>query len=403
VNNEKIRENFPFFIKNSDICYLDSAASSLKLLSVINSLSNYYVNNGTNIDRGVYKLSADATNQFEETRKMVAKFINSNYEEVIFTKGTTDSLNKIMNSYQEFLAEGDEVITSTLEHHSLLLPLQVATNNKKAILKYVELDNDGKITVENFKKVLTNKTKVVALSYVSNVLGTKIPLEEIAKLARSVGAIIIIDAAQAISHLKIDVKKLDIDFLAFSAHKMYGPNGVGILYGKKELLLKIKPFDYGGQMMHLVDYNGATWKEIPHKFEAGTPAIAEVIAYKHAISFLEEIGLKNIYEHEMNLRKYTLEKLLLIDEIIVYNKISHSPIITFNIKNVHPHDAASILDENKIYLRAGNHCAQLVSKHINEESTLRASFGIYNNYKDCDKLILGIRKVIEFFKKFQRR
>lgn len=398
--NAKIKNRFPFYIKNSDITYLDSAASSLKLDKVIESLTNFYTNNGSNIHRGVYKLAYEATESFEETRSVVAKFINANIEEVIFTKGTTDSLNKLANSYSSFINDGDEIITTELEHHSSFIPWQVIAKEKNAKLNFIELTKDGKITVDNFKKVLSNKTKVVAITHMSNVMGYLTPIKEIIKLAHEVGAVVILDAAQSISHIKIDVKELDVDFLAFSAHKIYGPNGVGVLYGKKKYLDILPPFEYGGEMAHLVNKDNSTWKDTPHKFEAGTPVIAEVIAFKEAINFINEVGINNIHNHLLDLRNYTINKLKVIENVTVYNKDLDSTLIAFNIEGVHPHDAASIFDQNNVYIRAGHHCAQLIVKLLGQTATLRASFGIYNTYSDCDKFIEAVKHAKEFFNSF---
>src|SRR5690554_3588025 len=397
---KNVRKHFPFFKENSNITYLDTAASSLKLGSVINSLTNYYVNNGTNVNRGVYRLAHEATVAFEETRSNVAKLINSKPEEVIFTKGTTDSLNKLALSLSEFINEGDEIITSELEHHSSLLPWQEIANQKKAKLVYVPLNDEGKITTENFSKVVSNKTKVLALTHVSNSLGYLTPIKEISKIAHQYNAIVILDAAQSIAHFKVDVKDLDIDFLAFSAHKMYGPNGVGVLYGKDHLLRKIPPFEFGGEMAHLVNKDISTYKDIPHKFEAGTPVIGEVIAFNEAVLFFLNNDMEKHYKNELLLKEYLVNELLKIDDIIIYNKSAESPIITLNIKDIHPHDAASILDEYNVYVRAGHHCAQLVNKHLEVVSTLRVSIGIYNNKEDVERFVFAIKKAIEFFKQF---
>ena len=395
-----IKDYFPFFKQNNQITYLDSASTSLKLASVINSLTNYYENNGTNIHRGVYRLAHEATESFEETRKYVADFINCDVKKVIFTKGTTDSLNKLANSYSKFINEGDEIITSELEHHSSLLPWQVISEAKKAKLNYVPLTSEGRITVDNFKKVLTSKTKVVALTFVSNALGFETPIAEIIKLAHEVGAIVIVDAAQASSHQKIDVRKLDADFLAFSSHKMYGPNGTGVLYGKKALLEELPPFEFGGEMAHIVNKLDYIPKDLPYKFEAGTPVIAETIAFKEAIKFINEVGIENIKKHETDLKKYALEKMKEIKGITIYNLTAESPMITFNVDGIHPHDVASVLDQKNVCVRAGHHCAQLVAQFLKEPSTLRASFAIYNTYEDCDLLVESIKAAVEFFEGF---
>ncbi|MDY0276652.1 MAG: cysteine desulfurase, partial [Acholeplasma sp.] len=298
-----------------------------------------------------------------------------------------------------FINDGDEIITSELEHHSSFLPWQEIANEKNAKLVFIPL-NKGRITVDGFKKVITNKTKVVAITYVSNVLGYKTPIKEITKLAHEVGAIVILDAAQAVSHIKIDVKDMDVDFLAFSAHKMYGPNGVGVLYGKKALLEKLPPFEYGGEMVHTVSKDKSTWKDIPYKFEAGTPVIGEVIAFSEAIDFINEIGIDNICKQEMELKDYTVSKLKTIQGVKVYNPDADNPIIAFNIDNVHPHDVTSVLDQNNVCIRAGHHCAQLAIKYLNEIATLRASFGVYNTLEDCDKFLEAVKMASDFFKKF---
>lgn len=398
--NKNIKDEFPFFINNKEVTYLDSAASSLKLNSVIKSLTDYYVNNGTNIHRGVYKLAHEATEAFETTRVNVAKLINSKVEEVVFTKGTTDSLNKLAISLSSLINEGDEIITSELEHHSSLIPWQEIARLKNAKLVYVPLNDEGRITLDNFKKVINNKTKIVALTHVSNALGFLTPIKEIVKEVRKYNAYVILDAAQSISHMKIDVKDLDVDFMAFSAHKMYGPNGVGVLYGKDHLLREIPPFEFGGEMAHLVDKDISTYKDIPHKFEAGTPVIGEVIAFNEAVLFFLNNDMEKHYKNELLLKEYLINELLKIDDIIIYNKTAESPIVTLNIKDVHPHDAASILDEYNVYVRAGHHCAQLVNKHLEVVSTLRASIGIYNNKKDIERFVFAIKKAIEFFKQF---
>lgn len=398
--NKNLRDEFSFFKNNKEVTYLDSAASSLKLNSVILSLTDYYVNNGTNIHRGVYKLAHEATEAFEATRKSVARLINSRPEEVIFTKGTTDSLNKLAISLSSLINEGDEIITSELEHHSSLLPWQEIARQKNAKLVYVELNDEGRITLENFKKVINDKTKIVALTHVSNALGYLTPIKEIVKETRKYNAYVILDAAQSISHMKIDVKDSDIDFMAFSAHKMYGPNGVGVLYGKDHLLRMIPPFEFGGEMAHLVDKDISTYKDIPHKFEAGTPVIGEVIAFNEAVNFFLNNDMEKHYQNELLLKEDLIKELSKIDDLIIYNKTAESPIVTLNIKDIHPHDAASILDQYNVYVRAGHHCAQLVNKHLEVVSTLRVSIGIYNNKEDIEKFIFAIKEAIKFFKQF---
>lgn len=400
--NKNIRNKFPFFKNNQNLIYLDTAASSLKLQSVIDEITNYYETNGANVFRGVYKLSHYATEKFENTRKLVSKLINSEEDEVIFTKGTTDSLNSLAFSLSNFINEDDEIITSELEHHSSLLPWQVISLNKNAKLKYIPLNHEGKITLNNFLKVLTKKTKVVALTHISNSIGYETPIKDIVKKIREFNKdiIVILDAAQSIAHQKIDVKDLDVDFLAFSAHKMYGPSGVGVLFGKKKLLKKIPPFEYGGEMAEIVKHHSFTYKDIPYKFEAGTPNIAGVIGFSKAVEFLLNNDLNEIKKHEEELKKYTVKELEKIDEIIIYNKSSSSSITTFNVLGVHPHDIASLLDQENISLRAGHHCAQLVNNKLKVISTLRVSYGVYNTKEEIDKFIIALKKAIKFFKQF---
>ena len=295
--------------------------------------------------------------------------------------------------------EGDEIISSVLEHHSSQMPWLNVANKKKAVLKYVNLI-DNKITIEEFKKVLSSKTKVVALTHVSNVLGYVTPIKEIIKLAHEVGAIVIVDAAQSVPHMKVDVKDLDCDFLAFSGHKLMGPTGVGVLYGKKKLLDDIEPVDFGGDMAEDVYTDHMSYKDAPYKFEAGTPMIAEVVALKEAIKFISSIGLDNIYEHELKLKNLAIEKLSEIPNIEIYNKDTSTGVISFNIKGCHPHDAASVYDKNNICIRAGHHCAELIMHHLQVVGTVRASFYLYNDENDVYEFVKATKEAVEFFSMF---
>lgn len=396
------RNDFPFFEFNKDLVYLDNAASSLKLGAVIDKTSTYYKTNGANVHRGVYRLQHDATIMYEETRSLVAKLINSDVNEVIFTKGTTDSLNSLAISLKDFINPGDEIITSELEHHSSILPWMQLAKVKGAKLVYVPLTEEGKITLDNFNKVLTNKTKVVALTHASNALGFKTPIVEITKSVclNNKETIVILDTAQSISHIKVDVKAFDVDFIAFSAHKIYGPSGVGVLYGKEAWLEKLPPFDFGGEMAEIVDKDKFTYKEAPYKFEAGTPNVAGVIGFSEAVKFLLENDLKELSNYTESLRLYALEQLKLMDSVEIYNVNSDSPMITFNVENIHPHDIASVLDQKGIALRAGHHCAQLVNKRLKQISTLRVSFQIYNTKAEIDKFIIALKETISFFEEF---
>lgn len=400
IDVKEIRKHFKVYEKYPDLVYLDSAASALKLDSVVKSMTDYMQFNGSNVHRGVYKLSYDATEEYESTREVVANFINAKSEEIVFTRGTTDSLNMLAQSYGlNNINEGDEIISSVLEHHSSQMPWLNVANKKKAVLKYVNLI-DNKITIEEFKKVLSSRTKVVALTHVSNVLGYVTPIKEIIKLAHEVGAIVIVDAAQSVPHMKVDVKDLDCDFLAFSGHKLMGPTGVGVLYGKKKLLDDIEPVDFGGDMAEDVYTDHMSYKDAPYKFEAGTPMIAEVIALKEAIKFISSIGLDNIYEHELKLKNLAIEKLSEIPNIEIYNKDTSTGVISFNIKGCHPHDAASVYDKNNICIRAGHHCAELIMHHLQVVGTVRASFYLYNDENDVYEFVKATKEAVEFFSMF---
>lgn len=400
LNIANIKKEFPIFENNPDLVYLDSGATTLKPQCVLTKMNEYYTKYGVNIHRGVYKLSYMATDEYDKARETIAKFINADFKEVVFTKNVSESLNKICLMLENRLQENDEVITSELEHHSSVLPWMKACERKKAKLKYIPLNSEGRITVENFMKVLSDKTKVIALTLVSNVMGYLTPIKEIIKEARKKNIIVIVDAAQAVQHFSIDVKEMDCDFLAFSGHKILGPTGIGVLYGKKEILKTLNPIDYGGDMNEEVGLDFVQIKDIPFRFETGTPAIAEVIGLARAIEFVQEIGLENIHQYEQKLMKYALEKLNTIDGITIYNKTSDVGIISFNVDGVHPHDAASFFDEANICIRAGHHCAQLITKWLHCVGTLRASFYVYNTYEDIDKFVNVVKEVVTFFKQF---
>ncbi len=400
IDVKQIRQDFPIYENQPKLTYLDSAASSLKVKPVIDVLDHYYQSLGVNVHRGAYDLAYEATRLYEAARVNAAKFINANNDEIIFTRGTTSSLNMIAYAYREVLEENDEIITTELEHHSSILPWMATAKKTKANLVYIPLTDEGRITVDNFKKVLTKNTKVVAITYVSNVMGYLTPIEEIIELAHKNGAIVILDAAQAVPHMQVDVKKLDVDFLAFSGHKMFGPSGVGVLFGKSQLLNMLEPVEFGGEMADQVFKDHATYKEAPLKFEAGTPVISGALGLSAAIDYIKKIGYDNIHEHTMNLRKYTIEQLEKIEGITIYNKNADISTITFNIDDVHPHDIATMLDQYQVSVRAGHHCAQLVSRFLGVNSTLRVSFHIYNDIQDCDVLISSIKAAKDFFLSF---
>jgi cysteine desulfurase/selenocysteine lyase len=397
MNPIKLKKDFPVF-EDETLVYLDSAASSVKPKTVINAMDEYYSKYGVNVHRGVYNLSFIATQKYEESRQKIADFINASFNEIVFTRGASSALNLVASSYGlHYLSSNDEIIVSELEHHSHVLPWQNVSRITGAKLVYVPLDKTGRITITNFKKVLNKNTKIVALTYVSNVMGYITPIKEIIRLSHEMGALVSIDAAQASPHLELDVKDLDCDFLAFSGHKMLGPTGIGILFGKNALLEKMPPIEFGGDMNDNVDKFSATWKESPYKFETGTPPIAEVIGLGKAIEYLQQVGLSNIHEHEVMLKDYTVKRMQEIEGIEIYNKDAETGIISFNLTDVHPHDAVTFFDQDNICMRAGHHCAQLVIKWLHVPATLRVSFYLYNTLEDCDTFIDSLKRAREFF------
>lgn len=397
MNVDKIRKDFPV-LDDQSLVYLDTAASSLKPHKVLEAMDEYYEKYGVNVHRGVYNMSYVATTKYEEAREKVASFINADFNEVVFTRGASNALNLVASSYGlNQLTKNDEIIVSELEHHSHVLPWQNVSRITGAKLVYVPLTEDGRITIENVKTVLNNNTKVVALTYVSNVMGYITPLKEIIELAHEHGAIVSVDAAQAVPHMTVDVKKLDCDFLAFSGHKMVGPTGIGVLYGKRNLLESMPPIEFGGDMNDNVDKFDASWKEAPYKFETGTPPIAEAIGLGAAIDYLSQFDMNDVHDHIMELRAYTVEKMNTLKGITVHNPVTETGIISFNLDGVHPHDAITYFDQDNICMRAGHHCAQLVIKWLDVPATLRATFYLYNNKQDCDTFIDSLKRAREFF------
>jgi len=395
---KKIRKDFPIYQNNKDMVYLDNAATVLKPKKVLDKMNEYYTHFGVNIHRGVYKLSYMATKAYEDGRQKVANFINASFEEIVYFKNASEALNFVALTWGEAnLKEGDEIITSELEHHSSVLPWQQLALRKKAVLRYLKLDDEGRITIDALKSVLNEKTKVIALTLVSNVFGYITPIEEIIKEARKYNVLVIVDVAQGIAHLPIDVKKMDCDFLAFSSHKALGPTGLGVLYGKKDIFTKLKPLFYGGDMIDNVELYDSSYREMPYRFEVGTPAIAEVIGLGYALEYLKQIGLDNIKKHEQELTKYALSKMKDLKHITIYNYNPDLGIIAFNLEGIHPDDVATILDSDNVYVRAGHHCAQLVAKKLKIIASLRVSFFLYNDKEDIDKLIEALKKAISFF------
>ncbi|MBC2276899.1 cysteine desulfurase [Listeria welshimeri] len=405
IDIQKIRADFPILdqeINEKPLAYLDNAATSQKPKQVIEALTHYYEFDNANVHRGVHTLAARATDAYESARVKVAKFIHAReVAEIIFTRGTTSAINLVVDSYAEANIEaGDEIVISYLEHHSNLIPWQQLAKRKGAVLKYIELEEDGTISVEQAKKTIGEKTKIVALAHVSNVLGTITPIREIAAIAHEFGAVILVDGAQAVPHMEVNVVDLDADFYAFSGHKMMAPTGIGALYGKRELLDAMEPTEFGGEMIDFVELYDSTWKELPWKFEAGTPIIGGAIALGAAIDYLAEVGLANIHAHEQALASYAIEEMSKIEGITIYGPKDASKrcgLVTFNLEGAHPHDIATILDEDGIAIRAGHHCAQPLMKWLDVSSTARASFYIYNTKEEIDALIEGLKLTKEYF------
>ncbi|MEC1580961.1 cysteine desulfurase SufS [Bacillus subtilis] len=402
MNIIDIREQFPILhqqVNGHDLVYLDSAATSQKPRAVIETLDKYYNQYNSNVHRGVHTLGTRATDGYEGAREKVRKFINAkSMAEIIFTKGTTTSLNMVALSYARAnLKPGDEVVITYMEHHANIIPWQQAVKATGATLKYIPLQEDGTISLEDVRETVTSNTKIVAVSHVSNVLGTVNPIKEMAKIAHDNGAVIVVDGAQSTPHMKIDVQDLDCDFFALSSHKMCGPTGVGVLYGKKALLENMEPAEFGGEMIDFVGLYESTWKELPWKFEAGTPIIAGAIGLGAAIDFLEEIGLDEISRHEHKLAAYALERFRQLDGVTVYGPEERAGLVTFNLDDVHPHDVATVLDAEGIAVRAGHHCAQPLMKWLDVTATARASFYLYNTEEEIDKLVEALQKTKEYF------
>ncbi|MBU3571990.1 cysteine desulfurase [Priestia aryabhattai] len=402
MNISDIRKQFPILdqeVNGSPLVYLDSAATSQKPLAVIEAIEKYYKEYNSNVHRGVHTLGTRATDGYEGAREKVRKFINAkSTEEIIFTRGTTTALNTVAASYgRANLKPGDEIVITYMEHHSNIIPWQQVAKETGATLKYISLTEDHALSLEAVKSTITSNTKIVSIMQVSNVLGTINPVKEIAKIAHANGAVMVVDGAQSTPHMKVDVQDLDCDFFAFSGHKMGGPTGIGALYGKKELLEKMEPIEFGGEMIDFVNLYESTWKELPWKFEGGTPIIAGAIGLGAAIDFLEEVGLDNIQAHEHKLAQYALDRLSQVDGITIYGPKERAGVVTFNIEDVHPHDVATVVDADGIAIRAGHHCAQPLMKYLNVSSTARASFYLYNTEEEVDKLVSSLIKTKEYF------
>ncbi|UFT98246.1 cysteine desulfurase [Radiobacillus kanasensis] len=397
-----IREQFPILqqeVNGHPLVYLDSAATSQKPISVIEAVENYYKQNNSNVHRGVHTLGNRATDHYEGAREKVRNFINAaSTKETIFTRGTTTSINTIAYSYARAnLSEGDEVVITYMEHHSNIIPWQQAVKATGATLKYIPMQEDGTIRLEDVRETITSNTKIVSMMHVSNVLGSVNPIKEVAAIAHEHGAIMVVDGAQSVPHMKVDVQDLDCDFYAFSGHKMCGPTGIGVLYGKQHLLEEMEPVEFGGEMIDFVHLYESTWKELPWKFEGGTPIIAGAIGLGAAIDFLTEIGLDKIYEHETQLAHYAMKQLRELDGVTIYGPEKRAGLVTFNLSDVHPHDTATVLDAEGIAVRAGHHCAQPLMKWLDVTATARASFYLYNTESDVDRLVEGLKRTKEYF------
>ncbi|WP_341281668.1 cysteine desulfurase [Paenibacillus sp. FSL H8-0537] len=403
MNIAAIREQFPILhqeINGHPLVYLDSAASSQKPRSVIDAINRYYEMDHSNVHRGVHTLGSRATDAYEGAREKVASFLNAALpEEIIFTRGTTTALNLVASSYARNVCKpGDEIVITQMEHHSNLIPWQQVAKATGATLKYIPLQPDGSFTLADAELSITSNTKVVAMTYVSNVLGIVNPVKEVAAIAHRNGAVMVVDGAQSTPHMRVDVRDLDCDFYAFSGHKMCGPTGIGALYGKKALLSKMEPIEFGGEMIDYVDLYESTWKDIPYRFEGGTPIIANAVGLGAAIDFLQEVGMDEIDKHQRLLAAYAYDRLSELEGVTIYGpKADRAGLVTFNLGDVHPHDVATVLDTEGIAVRAGHHCCQPLMRFLNVSSTARASFYLYNTEQEVDQLIAGLLKTKEFF------
>ena len=399
---KNIKNDFPIFkSKEKNFIYLDSASTSQKPQSVIDSVSSYYDSYSANIHRALYEIGEKATDKYESVREKVRQFMNvPDSHTIIFSSGTTESINLIAYAWgTKNLNKDDHILITEMEHHSNLIPWQLLSSRSKASLDYIMLNNDGTLELESLEKKILSKTKIISVSHQSNVFGTINPINKIIDEAKKVGAITVIDGAQAVPHMKVDIENLGCDFYAFSGHKMLGPTGVGVLIGRKTILEKMDPFMGGGEMINTVTMEKSTWNDVPWKFEAGTPNIAQVIGLGAAIDYIEKIGIENIHQHEQALLKYGLEILSQNENIVLYgNPEIRGAVIPFNVKNVHPHDLAKFLDTDGICIRAGHHCTQPIMNRLGINATARASFYIYNTKNDIEKLGDSIKKTADIFK-----
>jgi cysteine desulfurase / selenocysteine lyase len=406
VNSYALRNDFPIFkkkINGKELVYLDNASTTQKPYSVIDSITDFYTNYNSNIHRAVYQLAEEATELYEQSRKKIANFINACPEEIVFTRNTTESINLIAHSWaRSNLKKDDGIVITELEHHSNIVPWQILCQEIGTRLEYVGIDENGFLDLEHMIELISSKkVKLVSLSHMSNVLGTIVPIERIIKIAHEHGIPVIVDGAQSVPHMPVNVKNMDCDFLVFSAHKMLGPTGVGVLYAKKELLENMRPFMGGGDMIKEVFKFHTNYNEVPYKFEAGTPNIADVVGYGAAIDYLEKIGMENIRRHEISLTEYALESMLSLKYVTVYGPRDpkyRGGVISFNIADIHPHDLATIMNDHGIAIRSGHHCAQVLMQRLDVPATSRASFYIYNTKEEIDKFVNAIKEAGRIFK-----
>ena len=403
MNINNIKKEFPIFdnkVHNNDLVYLDSANSSQKPKVVIDRIYDFYTKEFSNVGRSVHYLAVTATNLYENTRSSVKKYLNAKYEnEIVFTKGATEAINLVANTFgQKYLNEGDEVLLTELEHHSNYVPWHFLKNSKKIKINFSEINENGEITLESIEKKISKNTKLIAVTHISNVTGAILPIKEITALAHSKDIPVLIDGCQGAPHLKLDMQDIDCDFYAISCHKMYGPTGLGILYAKKKWLDDLPPYQGGGGMIQEVNKDGVTYGDLPNKYEAGTMATAQVIAFNESIKFIEKIGIKNIERHESELIQYG-EEILRKNNLVklIGNPKNRGSVLSFNIDGIHPHDIATILDEEGIAIRAGHHCCQILHKKLNLTASARASIGVYNTKDDIDKLKESINKCKKIF------
>ena len=406
IDTKRIREDFPILkreVHGKPLVYLDNAATTQKPQVVIDALVEYYSSYNANIHRGIHALAEEATGKYEATRQKVADFIGApDASHIVFTRNTTESINLVAQAWgRKFLSAGDEIVLSTMEHHSNLVPWQILAKEKGLTLRFIDIDDDGQLVAADIERYIGEKTKLVAITHMSNVLGTINPVREIADRAHQHGALVLLDGAQSVPHLPVDVQELDCDFLAFSAHKMLGPTGVGVLYARKELLEEMDPFMSGGEMIRRVELEESTWNDVPWKFEAGTPNIGDVCAFSASLDYLSDLGMENVRAHEIELVQEAVRRLQNVPGITIYgpeSAASKGGVVAFNIEDIHPHDLGTVLDRHGVAIRAGHHCAQPLMKRLDVVATGRASFYVYNEATEFDALIEGIEAAARLFR-----